>query len=322
MQGIRSFRNRFLAVAAGGLLLAASPLPAHAASREIIEMQAQIQQLLDNVQRLQSTVDKGFAVMQSLAQQTADNANQVTAAVGALQKGIAAQNDSVNGKLDANSGQIQSLNDSVDELKTRIAKLDKSIQDLQSQLQNAQAPPSAETPAAEAMPTAEAPAAATGETPGEVPTGAPGSDAPSPNPTPAGTAAGQKPPLEDTFQSAVRDYDAARYGVATGEFQDVIQSYPLDELAGSAQYYLGEIAYRQHKYEDAVKSYSAVLEGFPGNSKAPAAQLHKGISLMKLGKKEAGIRQLRLLIQHHPQTPEAEQARAQLSAMGVKHTAH
>lgn len=315
MQGIRSFRNRFLAVAAGGLLLAASPLPAHAASKEIIQMQAQIQQLLDNVQRLQSTVDKGFAVMQSLAQQTADNANQMTAAVGALQKSIAVQNDAVNGKLDANSGQIQSLNDSVDELKTRIAKLDKSIQDLQSQLQNAQAPPSGAAPVAGSMPPETIPD-------GNVPASASGSGAPVANPALASTAAGQKPPLDDTFQAAVRDYNAARYSVATGEFQDVIQFYPLDELAGSAQYYLGEIAYRQHKYEDAVKSYSAVLEGFPGNSKAPAAQLHKGISLMKLGKKEAGIRQLRLLIQRHPQTPEAEQARAQLSGMGVKHTAH
>ena len=119
------------------------PAPARAASKEIIELQTQVQQLLDMVQRLQSTLDTRFGVLQHLAEQTADNANQMTATVNALQQKIAAQNDATSGKLDTVSGQVQSLNDSVDELKSRIAKLDKSIQDMQAQLQNIQTPPAA-----------------------------------------------------------------------------------------------------------------------------------------------------------------------------------
>jgi TolA-binding protein len=95
----------------------------------------------------------------------------------------------------------------------------------------------------------------------------------------------------------------------------------MDDLAGSAQFYLGEIAYRQGNYQDAVKSYNAVLEGFSGNPKAPAAQLHKGLALIQLDKKDAGIHELRSLIQRHPQTPEAAQARAKLNSMGVHSTA-
>ena len=72
-----------------------------AASKEIIELQTQVQQLLDMVQRIQSTLDTRFGVLQNLAQQTADNANQMTAAVNALQKKIAAESDATNGKLDA-----------------------------------------------------------------------------------------------------------------------------------------------------------------------------------------------------------------------------
>ena len=37
-----------------------------------------------------------------------------------------------------------------------------------------------------------------------------------------------------------------------------------------------------------------------------------------MNRKEAGIHELRLLIQRHPQTPEAQQARTKLNAMGVK----
>jgi TolA-binding protein len=61
-----------------------------------------------------------------------------------------------------------------------------------------------------------------------------------------------------------------------------------------------------------------VLEGFSGNAKAPAAQLRKGLSLLQMNKKEAGIHELRLLIQRHPQTPEAAQARTKLNGLGVR----
>jgi tol-pal system protein YbgF len=285
----RTFRNRFLAAAITAMVLISLPTPARAASKEIIELQTQVQQLLDMVQRLQTTMDTRFAVLQHLAEQTADNANQMSAAVTTLQQKIAVQSDATISKLDAASGQVQALNDSVDELKSRIAKLDKTIQDMQAQLQNTQNPP--------------APQAAAGS-------GGPG--APS---------APQTPPLKETLQAGVRDYNAAKYDVASGEFQDVIHYYPMDDLAGTAQFYLGEIAYRQKSYADAIKAYNAVLEGFPGNTKAPAAQLRKGLSLLQMNKKDAGITELRLLIKRHPQTPEAAQAKSKLSALGVHSTA-
>jgi len=293
-------RNRLLAAAMTATLLVLLPAPAHAASKEIIELQTQVQQLLDMVQRLQSTMDTRFAVLQHLAEQTADNANQMSASVNALQQKITTQSDATNGKLDAASGQVQSLNDSVDELKSRIAKLDKSIQDMQTQLQNIQNPPQA--PAANAE----------GATSGPV---VPSAAAVAP-PVP------QTPPLKETFQAGVRDFNAAKYEVARGEFQDVIHYYPMDDMAGSSHFYLGEIDYRKKSYSDAVKAYNAVLESFPGNAKAPAAQLHKGLALLQMSKREAGIAELRLLNKRHPQTPEAALARTRLTAMGVRLTAH
>jgi TolA-binding protein len=279
-------------------------VPAHAASKEIIELQTQVQQLLDMVQRLQSTIDTKFGALQNLTQQTADNVTQMTATVNALQTKINAQNEAGGGRLDTISGQVQSLNDSVDELKSRIAKLDKSVQDMQTQLQNIPTPPAGTAPAGQ--------------------TGAPVSAPPdgSASPSVPAPAAPQAPPLQETFQAGVRDYNAARYSVAAGEFQDVLRYYPLDDLAGSAEFYLGEIAYRQQDYAGAVKNYNAVLEGFSGSPKAPAAQLRKGLALLQMNKKDAGIHELRLLIQRHPQTPEAAQARTKLNGMGVRIAAH
>ena len=298
-----ALRNRLFAAAALAIALVAGPVSAHATSKEMIELQTQVQQLLDMVQRLQSTIDTRFGVLQHLVEQTADNANQMSVTVTALQQKISAQSEAAGGKMDTVSGQVQSLNDSVDELKSRIAKLDKSIQDMQTQLQNIQSPPAGAAPSGQAADP-------------NAPQGAGGGQS-----APGGPAASVAPPLKETFQAALRDYNAAHYGVATSEFQDVLHYYPMDDLAGTAQFYLGEIAFRQLDYTNAIKAYNAVLEGFPGSPKAPAAQLRKGTALIQTNKKDAGIHELRLLIQRHPQTPEADQARTKLNGMGVRITA-
>jgi len=304
MSTMTNLRNRILPVAALAAVLVCAPRPAHAASKEIVELQTQVQQLLDMVQRLQSTLDSRFGVLQHMVEQTADNANQMSATVNALQQKINAQSEATGSKLDTVSGQVQSLNDSIDELKSRMAKLDKSVADLQSQLQNVQS-----APAGGASPAGQSPDA------GAPPAGAAMMAAPS---SPAAPPTSVAPPLKDTFQAALRDYIAAHYQVAANEFEDVVHYYPMDDLAGTSQFYLGEIAFRQLDFPDAIKFYNAVLESFPGNAKAPAAQLRKGLSLIQTNKKDAGIHELRQLIQRHPQTPEALQARSKLNSMGIK----
>jgi TolA-binding protein len=306
----RPIRYRLLAVATVILLMVPAATPAHAVSKEMVELQTQVQQLLDAVQRLQSTMDARLGVLEHLAQQTADQASQVNTTMTALQQKISAQNDAVSGKVDSVSGQVQSLNDSVDELKARIAKLDKSVQDLQTQLQAMQAAQAQQQPGATGPGGTAAPGGQDQGPggPGNMPAGAP----------PNGAGAQQAPPLQETLQAGVRDYTAGRYQVAQGEFQDIVHYYPLDDAAGTAQFYLGEIAYQQKDYPTAINEYNAVLEGFSGNAKASAAQLHKGFALIALNKREEGIHELRSLIQRHPQTPEARAARAKLTSLGVK----
>jgi len=321
----RTMRNPIAAAAIFAAVLACAPTPAHAVSKEIVQLQTQVQQLLDMVQRLQSTLDTRFGVLQNLAQQTADQATQMSAAVNTMQQKLNAQNEALSGKEDTVSGQIQSLNDSVDELRTRIDKLQKSVSDLQTQLQNIQAPPAT-------MP---------GETPGSAPNGMPGGQpngeqtpngAPTAgvppggygmngqqgNPPGAAPAASQIPPLKNTYQAALGDFNAGRDQLAESEFKQVVQYYPLDDLAGSAQFYIGEIAYQQHQYSTAVDAYNVMLETFPGNSKAPTAELHKGLALLEMKRRDEGIHELRLLIQRYPRTPEAAHARSKLNGMGVR----
>src|ERR1700738_4675395 len=264
MSNARPIRTRPLPAALLASLTSLAPVRAHAANKEIVELQTQVQQLLDMVQRLQSTIDARFGVIQHLVEHTPDNANRMSAAVDSLQQKLAAQNEAISGKIDTGTGQVQSVSDSDEDLKPRLDKLQKSVQDLQGQLQNMQSQPAVQ------------PGAPAGSAP---PPSGPGGAASNLAP-----AANQAPPLQDTHQAGARDFNGARYSVAQGEFQDVLQYYPQDDLAGAAQFYLGEIAYRTQDYPTAVKAYNAVIENYPTSSKAPAAQLHKGLSLLQLNK--------------------------------------
>jgi len=281
-------------------LLVAAP-QARAASKEMIQLQTQVQQLQDSLQQMQQTNAEKMGVLQHLVEQTADSVNKMSSTMDTLAQTVKAQSDATSAKVDGVSGQVQSLNDSVDELKARVATLNKTLQDLQAQTQTLAAQQQQAQPgAANSM---QGPGATGDQTA-----------------APAQPAAPQAPPVGDLYQSALRDYNSARYDVAGSEFSDVLHYYPQDDLAGNAQFYLGEIAYRQGNYPAAIKAYDATVEQYSGNPKIPAAQLRKGQALIALNQREAGIRELRSLIQRYPQTPEAQQARSRLNAMGVRIT--
>jgi TolA-binding protein len=113
---------------------------------------------------------------------------------------------------------------------------------------------------------------------------------------------------------------AARYPLATTEFNQVTHSYPSDQLAGNSYYYIGEIDYRIGKFSAAIKDYDQVINQYPGNVKIPVAHLHKAQALISIKERDAGIAELRALIQRFPNTTEAAQARTRLTGLGVHPT--
>ena len=141
---------------------------------------------------------------------------------------------------------------------------------------------------------------------------------------PAGAATGQPgqpaqqqaPPPDVLYNNGLRDYNAAKYDLASQEFADYLKFYPNTDLAGNAQFYVADLAYRQGNYEQAVKDYDKVLEQYPGGNKAPAAQLKKGFALLELGRRNDGVRELNSLIQRYPRSLEADQARKRLAVAG------
>src|ERR1700761_6207177 len=86
---------------------------AHAVSKEMVQLQTQVQQLQDMLQHLQQSNDERMGVLQHLVEQTADSVNRMSQTLNTLQQEVQAQNGQ-GGKVDQLSGQIQGVNDSVD----------------------------------------------------------------------------------------------------------------------------------------------------------------------------------------------------------------
>jgi len=270
-------------------LLFACVHPALGVSKEIIQLQTQVQTLSDQVARMQQSIDERMGVMRNLVEQSADSVNKMSVAVNDLQQKSQAQSADTNSKLEQVSGQIQSLHDTVDELKARLAKITKQLDDMQQGGQNLAAGQPTMAPA----PGAVSPAA--------------GSQA----------AASSAPPPDALYNNALRDYNSGKYDLSSQEFGDYLKYYSGEKYAGDSQFYLADIEYRQGNFDAAVKDYDKVLEQYPGGSKAAAAQLKKGYALLELGQREAGVRELNSLIARYPRSIEASQARDRLKRLGV-----
>ncbi|MGC2389841.1 MAG: tetratricopeptide repeat protein, partial [Candidatus Acidiferrum sp.] len=93
--------------------------------------------------------------------------------------------------------------------------------------------------------------------------------------------------------------------------------YNDTDLASNAQFYLGEIAYSQKDYKQAVVEYDKVLTVYPKSFKLAPALLKKGMALIELGQKASGVRDLREVVRRYPGTEEERRARAKLKELGV-----
>jgi len=130
-------------------------------------------------------------------------------------------------------------------------------------------------------------------------------------------AAAQAPPPDVLYNNALRDYNGDKNDLAIQEFSDYVKFYPNTDLAGNCYFYLGEIQFRQGKYQQAAQSYDQVMQNFPSGNKTASAELKKGFALIELGKQDDGVTELRHLIQRYPKSNEALQARERLRKLGV-----
>ena len=144
--------QRCLTMFAVVVVLCAGALPCWGVSKEIIQLQTQVQALQDQMTQMQQSFNERMGVMKSLMDQNTDSMNKVAASMSALQESLQKMQSDNGAKVDQLSGQIQALNDSLDELKARLAKVTKQLEDMQAAQQSLAATQAAQQAAAQTPP--------------------------------------------------------------------------------------------------------------------------------------------------------------------------
>ncbi len=77
------------------------------------------------------------------------------------------------------------------------------------------------------------------------------------------------------------------YASAANDFRQLVDGYPVDPLAGRAQYWLAMTYYDRGRYKDAAKAFLTGYRSYSSSDKAPDSLLGLGMSLAELGQKGA-----------------------------------
>jgi tol-pal system protein YbgF len=287
------FSAALMAGALAGSLV--GPRTAEAVAREMIELQRDVTTLLQGQKDMATQLTQEHTGMRTIVDQTNSSIGKLEGTMGSLQKSVQDVQANSGARLDTMSTQVQGLSDNLEEIKSRLGKLNQQLVDLQNSIQNIDAKLAGGTSApagGTATPTASSASPAVGPGPGA-------------------------PSADTLYSNGLRDITSGKYDLARSEFQDYLKFYGDTDLASNAQFYLGEISYKQKQYDDAVASYDRVLTNYPKSFKLAPARLRKGMALIELGQKTAAVRELREVVRRYPGTEEDRQARAKLKELGV-----
>jgi tol-pal system protein YbgF len=113
-------------------------------------------------------------------------------------------------------------------------------------------------------------------------------------PQPSATEPNQMASLDarPQFESALNLLAKAQYEEASAAFRSFADTYPNDDLAAQAVYWVGDIAYVQRDYADAARAFAEELKKYPTGTRAPESMLKLGQSLLALNQKKEGCRAL------------------------------
>jgi tol-pal system protein YbgF len=232
-------------------------------------------------------------------------------------------------------GQVESLNDTLTTLTTRIEELNTRVENLNRQARAA-APAAGAQAATTPRPPSTGPAAG-----GPTGPAAAGPTGPAAGPTitttpPTGSVAAVPPrpttgalQPQDIYQAAYIDFSKGSYSLAIAGFREFLRRYPDHELAGSAQYWIGE-AYlalargftdssqgdkANESLEQAVQEFKKVQANYPRADKVPTALYKEALALIDLKQPALAQARLQYLVDNFPRAEETSMARERLSSL-------
>jgi len=125
-------------------------------------------------------------------------------------------------------------------------------------------------------------------------------------PPSTGVAETKKLSDADLYTSSKQAFDQGDFEAARKGFHKIITDFPTSENADNAQFWIGEIYYREKWYEKAILEYQKVIENYPKGNKVPASLLKQGFAFLSLGDKANARLILNELAKKYPDTNEGK----------------
>jgi len=132
----------------------------------------------------------------------------------------------------------------------------------------------------------------------------------SPSTEKSNTSAKKTP--DNLYVKAKQQFDKGKYEAARNLFQSFLEQYPKSKEADNAQFWIGEIYYREKWYEKAILEYQKVIEIYSKGNKVSSALLKQGLAFLNLGDQDNARLILKELVRKHPGSNEAKIAKGRL----------
>src|SRR5262245_19078645 len=127
--------------------------------------------------------------------------------------------------------------------------------------------------------------------------------APAPPASPPGAPADAGPEPQRLYEQAYGYMLQKDYGAAEQSFEDFLKRHPGHQLAGNAQYWLGETYFVRGQYKPAAGAFLKGYQDYGKSQKAPESLLKLAMSLHRLGQQDAACSSFKELTTKYPNPP-------------------
>lgn len=131
----------------------------------------------------------------------------------------------------------------------------------------------------------------------------------------SGAAAGDAGGDQAAYTRAFDALKSTDYAGAITRFRDFLHTYPQSQLAGNAEYWLGEAYYVTHDYDNASAAFRAVGEQYAQSPKVADALVKLGLTQIDQKKLVDARATLKQVVQRFPGTDAAKLATTRLQTI-------
>jgi tol-pal system protein YbgF len=117
------------------------------------------------------------------------------------------------------------------------------------------------------------------------------------------------------FSTAWGDYTVGQWALCIQGFDTYLRTFPRNEAADEAQFYIGECQFSDGKFTEAVDAYNRVITNYPRGEKVPDAYYKRGLAFERLNQLDRARESYETVIKGYADSQAAGLSRQRLDSL-------